>query len=99
MAIMLSSKKTDDMGYDSDEVCADLQERGATLLILSKSNRRVQPEIDRNRPTMRKRIEHFSNNLKNSRRVANRHGKLGSSFLGFVHLTKIRLSIKFIHTT
>lgn len=87
-----------DKGYDSDAIRADLERRGATPVIPTKSNRKVQRQIDRATYALRNRIERFFNKLKQSRRVATRYDKLANSFLGFIQITTIRLWIRFVHT-
>ncbi|GJD94264.1 hypothetical protein OCOJLMKI_1466 [Methylobacterium iners] len=43
---------------------------------------------------LRNRIERGIGQLKSARRVATRYNKTASSFLGFVQLTAIRLSLR-----
>ncbi len=80
-----------DRGYDADAVRADIEKRGGAAMIPTKKNRRVQIEIDGAIYVLRNRIVRCFNRLKNSRRVATRYDKLAETFLGFVHLTAIRL--------
>jgi transposase len=88
-----------DKGYDSDAIREDLEGRSIEPVIPTKSNRKVQREIDKTAYAMRNRIERFFNKIKHSRRVATRYDKLASSFLGFVQLETIRCWIRFVHTT
>lgn len=88
-----------DKGYDSDAIRPDLERRGIDPVIPTRSNRRAQQTIDKASYAMPKRIEHFFNKIKHSRRVATRYDKLASSFLGFVQLATIRCWIRFVHTT
>jgi len=43
---------------------------------------------------LRNRIERCFNRLKNARRVATRYDKLADTFLGFIHLTGVRLWLR-----
>ncbi|MGX9181996.1 IS5 family transposase [Mesorhizobium sp. BHbdii] len=87
-----------DKGYDSDAIRNDLERRGADPVISTKSNRRVQCQVDKAKYALRNRIERFFNRLKHSRRISTRYDKLASSFLGFVQLATIRHWIRFVHT-
>ena len=88
-----------DKGYDSDAIRADLIRRGADPVIPTRSNRKIQLTVDKNKYAMRNLIERFFNKLKHSRRVATRYDKLASSFIGFVQLATIRIWIRFVHKT
>jgi transposase len=88
-----------DKGYDSDAIRADLTRRGADPVIPTRSNRKIQLTVDKNKYAMRNLIERFFNKLKHSRRVATRYDKLASSFIGFVQLATIRIWIRFVHKT
>ncbi len=88
-----------DRGYDTDVIRVDLQERGATPIIPTKRNRRVQIETDRPTYALRNRIERCFNRLKNARRFATRYDKLIETFSGFVNLVSIRLWLRhFVNT-
>ena len=86
-------------GYDSDAIRADLNKRGVDPVIPTRSNRKIQVTVDKNKYAMRNLIEQFFNKLKHSRRVATRHDKLVSSFIGFVYLAIIRIWIRFVRKT
>jgi len=83
-----------DRGYDADAIRADIERRGATPVIPTKKNRRVQIEIDGAIYALRNRIEQCFNRLKNSRRFATRYEKLAETFAGFVNLVSIRLWLR-----
>jgi len=88
-----------DRGYDADAVRVDVEKRGGVPVIPTKKNRRVQLEIDGAIYALRNRIERCFNRLKNARRVATRYDKLAETFLGFVHLTAVRLWLRhFVNT-
>jgi len=86
-----------DKGYDSDAVRDDLESRGATSVIPTKANRKVQRPVDPTIYALRNQIERFFNKLKHSRRVATRYDKLANSFFGFVQIASIRLWTRFVH--
>lgn len=85
-----------DKGYDADAIRADLEARGATPIIPTKRNRKVQIEIDGYIYALRNRIERCFNRLKNTRRFATRYDKLAETFHGFVNLAAIRLWLRHI---
>ena len=88
-----------DRGYDADAIRADLAGRGATSIIPTKKNRRIQVEVDRAIYALRNRIERCFNRLKNARRFATRYEKLAETFAGIVNLVSIRLWLRhFVNT-
>ena len=89
-----------DRGYDADPIREDIEERGATPVIPTKKNRRVQIEVDGAIYALRNRIERCFNRLKNARRFATRYDKLIETFAGFVQLVSIRLWLRnFVNRT
>jgi transposase len=86
-----------DKGYDSGAIRHDLQDRGTTPEIPTKSNRKVQHSVSKCLHRLRSRIECFIGHLKEQRRIATRYDKTASSFLGFVLLSCSRLRIRFVH--
>jgi transposase len=87
-----------DKGYDSQRIRDDLKARGAEPIIPPKANRKAPEPFDKAAYKLRNRIERSIGRLKNARSVATRYAKLAESFLGFIHLTAIKLWIKFVHT-
>jgi transposase len=88
-----------DRGYDADAIRQDLDDRGATPVIPTKKNRKVQIPIDGHIYALRNRIERCFNRLKNARRFATRYDKLAETFHGFVNLVAIRLWLRhFVNT-
>jgi transposase len=89
-----------DRGYDANAIREDIEERGATPVIPTKKNRRIQVEVDGAIYALRNRIERCFNRLKNSRRFATRYDKLIETFAGFVQLVSIRLWLRnFVNRT
>lgn len=83
-----------DRGYDADAIRVDLSERGATPIIPTKKNRRIQIEIDRALYALRNRIERGFNRLKNARRFATHYDEFSETFTGFVNLVSVRLWLR-----
>jgi hypothetical protein len=44
-------------------------------------------------------VERFFNKLKQFRRIATRYDKLGDTFLAFIHLAVVRISLRSIEST
>ena len=47
----------------------------------------------------RNRVERFFNKLKQFRRIATRYDKLGASFMAFIQLAAVRISLRLIEST
>ena len=47
----------------------------------------------------RNHVERFFNKLKQFRRIATRYDKLGASFLAFIQLAAVRISLRSIEST
>lgn len=75
-----------DKAYDTNEVIAAIEAMGATPVVPSKVNRKVQRDLDRELYKLRNRIERFFCRLKQFRRVATRYEKLARRFASFVLL-------------
>ena len=89
-----------DRGYDADRIRDDIEARGGTPVIPGRRNRKTNIPVDSYIYALRNRIERCFNKLKNSRRLATRYDKTADSYLGFVHLTAVRLWIKhFVNRT
>lgn len=75
-----------DKGYDADALVAAIRERGAEVVIPSKSNRKQQREIDEEWYKERHLIECCIGKLKHYRRVFSRFDKLAKNYLSFIHI-------------
>ena len=76
-----------DKAFDSDAIIADMNERGAKIVI-SQHPRRAQPlEIDREIYKWRHLIENFFGKLKEFKRIALRADKTDQSFKAMIYLT------------
>jgi transposase len=89
-----------DRGYDSDHIRETLEQKRAATVIPTRKNRKVQIPVDGYIYALRNRIERCFNKLKNFRRLATRYDKTAASYLGFVHITAIRIWIRaFVNRT
>ena len=75
-----------DRGYDSDRVLEKIEEFGASAVVPSKSNRKVQREYDREIYKKRNLIERAFNKLKRFRRIATRYDRKAIYFKSFLYL-------------
>jgi transposase len=75
-----------DKAFDSDHIIADLNERGAKIVI-SQHPRRAQPlKLDRELYKWRHLIENFFCKLKEFKRIAMRADKTDQSFAAMIYL-------------
>lgn len=88
-----------DRGYDADAIREEIEAAGVEVVIPAKVNRRDPVPHDRTKYKWRNLIERPFNKLKNWRRVATRYDKTKESYLGFVALASVKLSIRFVHET
>jgi transposase len=76
-----------DKAYDADErVIKPLQERGKTVVIPPKRNRKEPREYDRELYKARHLVENFFAKLKQYRGIATRYDKRAGNFLGAIYL-------------
>ena len=78
-------------GYDADSVVEDVEKKGVTAVIPSKTNRKAHREIDRHLYKERHLVENFFCKIKRYRRVATRYEKTATNFLGFVLFASLRV--------
>jgi transposase len=74
-----------DKGYDSEAFVLKLEERGSQAVIPSRTNHKVQREIDTHLYKGRHLIENQIGKLKHFRRVFSRFDKLAKNYLSFIH--------------
>lgn len=70
-----------------------IEKNKGIAVIPPRKNRKDQKEYDKNIYKNRNQIEHFFNRLKQFRRIATRYDKLLSSFLSFVQLAIVFITI------
>jgi transposase len=83
-----------DKGYDSKEVVAAIEARGAEAVIPSRKNHTSPRKIDWARYKDRNLVERFWSKAKQYRRVATRYEKKAQNFLAFVHLASIMILLR-----
>ena len=74
-----------DKGYDAKEFLEGLKQRGAEIVVPSRSNRKEQREYDKHLYRERHLVECFINKMKQYRRVFSRFEKLSKNYLSFLH--------------
>ena len=83
-----------DKAFDSNAIIADLDARGAKIVI-SQHPRRIPPlKIDLEMYKWRHLIENFFCKLKAFRRIATRYEKTDESFSAMIHLVGTALAIR-----
>lgn len=87
-----------DRGYDSDYIRRVIEQRGGTPVIPGKINRKEPILVDAITYTLRNRVERCFNKLKCARRLATRYDKTAASYLGFIHITAVRLWVRSLST-
>ena len=74
-----------DKGYDAKDFLEGLKERGAQIVVPSRSNRKEQREYDKHIYRERHLVECFINKMKQYRRVFSRFEKLSKNYLSFLY--------------
>jgi transposase len=75
-----------DEAFDSDEIIAELNDRGAKVVIAQHPRRTKPLDIDREMYKWRHLIENFFCKLKEFKRVALRSDKTDESYASMIHL-------------
>ena len=75
-----------DTAFDSNAILADLDERGAKIVISQHPRRTKKPPLDAEMDKWRHLIETFFCKLKEFKRIAMRADKTASSFSAFIYL-------------
>jgi transposase len=83
-----------DKGFDNDALRQELDARGATAVIPSKSNRARQIACDFAMYRWRHLVENFFCDLKQFRRIATRYDKTDLSFSAMIYLAASFMAIK-----
>jgi transposase len=74
-----------DKGYDSEAFVLKVKEQNSKAVIPSRSNHKVQREIDKHLYKERHLIENQIGKLKHFRRVFSRFDKLAKNYLSFIY--------------
>jgi len=88
-----------DKAYDADRLRAHIKERGATANIPNMIRRKKRFRWTKALYRERNCVERFFNKLKQFRRIATRYDKLGASFMAFLQLAAVRISLRSIEST
>ena len=83
-----------DKGYDADRVRICIRDQHAIPNIPNRSNRKKKYRWKKAIYRQRNHVERFFNKLKQFRRIATRYEKLGATFLAFVQLAAVRISMR-----
>lgn len=80
----------EDKGYDSDKHRATLRSNSNIPVIPGRKNRKIPIEYDKEKYSLRKRVEFFFARLKENRRLAVRYEKADTMFLAFIAFGAMR---------
>ena len=83
-----------DKAFDADRLLQDLDERGATAVILPKSNRKVQRDYDTHMYKWRRLIENYFAKIKEFRGMATRYDKTDTSCAANRHLCAMLIATR-----
>ncbi len=83
----------EDKGYDSDEHRRNLKLRGNIPVIPGRKNRKEPISYDRNKYSLRKRIENMFGRIKENKRLALRYEKSDLIFLSFIAIAVIKMNL------
>ena len=76
-----------DKAFDSNDIIAELDRRGAKIVISQHPRRAIPLQIDNEMYKWRHLIENFFCKLKEFKRIAMRADKTDESFIAMIHLT------------
>lgn len=88
-----------DKAYDADRLRAHIKARGAIANIPNMIRRKKRFRWTKALYRERNNVERFFNKLKQFRRIATRYDKLGASYLAFLQLATVRISLRLIEST
>ncbi len=83
----------EDKGYDSDEHRKNLKLRGNIPVIPGRKNRKEPINYDKNKYSLRKRIENMFGRMKENKRLAMRFEKSDLIFLAFIAFVAIKMNL------
>jgi transposase len=88
-----------DKAYDADRLRDLIKARGAIANIPHMIRRKKRFRWTKALYRQRNHVERFFNKLKHFRRIATRYDKLGATFLAFIQLAAVRISLRLIEST
>jgi transposase len=83
-----------DKAYDADELIDFLREKGITVVIPPKKNRKEQRNYDFFRYGERHLIECFFNKIKQFRRIFSRFDKLADKYMAFLQFASVLIWLR-----
>jgi transposase len=83
-----------DKGYDSKEVVAAVEAKGAEAVVPSRSNANEPRKPDWAKYKDRNLVERFWSKVKQFRRVATRYEKKASNYLAFLQVASIMILLR-----
>ena len=83
-----------DKAFDSNDIIADLNNRGAKVVISQHPRRAIPLQIDTEMYKWRHLVENFFQKIKEFRRIATRYEKTDASFAAVIHLAAALLTLK-----
>jgi transposase len=87
-----------DKAYDADRLRVHIKGRGAIANIPNMIRRKKRFRWTKALYRERNNVERFFNKLKQFRRIATRYDKLGASFMAFIQLAAVRISLRLIES-
>jgi transposase len=88
-----------DTAFDSNAIIADLNQRGAKVVIAQHQRRTRKLPIDEEMYKWRHLIENFFAKLKEFKRIAMRADKTDASYAAFIHLAAALINSRRISTS
>ena len=88
-----------DKAYDADRLRVHIKARGAIANIPNMIRRKKRFRWTKALYRERNNVERFFNKLKQFRRIATRYDKLGATFMAFIQLAAVRISLRLIEST
>ncbi|MDE1172837.1 MAG: IS5 family transposase [Parvibaculaceae bacterium] len=83
-----------DKAFDADWLRAELNERGAVVVIPPKSNRKQKIDCDFHAYRWRHLVENFFCSLKTFRRIATRYDKTDESYRAMINLAALKIAMR-----
>ena len=90
---------TADKAYDSEKVRQQIKDEGALPVIPNRSTAIRKAYCPKRFYRRRHKIENFFCRIKDWRRIATRYDKLGATFMAFIQLATVRISLRLIEST
>ena len=87
-----------DKAYDADRLRLHIKARGAIANIPNMIRRKKRFRWTKALYRQRNHVERFFNKLKQFRRIATRYDKLGATFMAFIQLATVRISLRLIES-